>query len=121
MRISDWSSDVCSSDLRMAAGAAAGDDVAGMAARRQAVAQGVESCQALVRRAPALGEVQDVLHLTGVAMPAIEDEPRTVGDDPGGGEHASSPYDPGTIMAALSETERHSVTAKGYNTRETKD
>src|SRR3546814_18401093 len=34
---------------RMAAGAAAGDDGAGMAGRRQAVAQGVESCQALVR------------------------------------------------------------------------
>src|SRR3546814_13469905 len=38
MRISDWSSDVCSSDLQMAAGGVAGDDDA---ARRDAVVGGV--------------------------------------------------------------------------------
>src|SRR3546814_11427332 len=86
----------------MAAGAAAGDDGAGMAGRRQAVAQGVERCQALVRRAPALGEVHDVLHLTGIALQALEDEARPGGDDPGEGERAVGVEDAGTLLADVS-------------------
>src|SRR3546814_5099402 len=90
----------------MAAGAAAGDDGAGMAGRRQAVAQGVERCQALVRRAPALGEVHDVLHLTGIALQALEDEARLGGDDPGEGERAFGVEDAGTLLADVSVDER---------------
>src|SRR3546814_11579914 len=90
----------------MAAGAAAGDDGAGMAGRRQAVAQGVERCQALVRRAPALGEVHDVLHLTGIALQALEDEARLGGDDPGEGERAFGVEDAGTLLADCRSEER---------------
>src|SRR3546814_14723288 len=56
--------------------------------------------------------VHDVLHLTGIALQALEDEARLGGDDPGEGERAFGVEDAGTLLADVSVDE-HAEVASG--------